>query len=191
MEFRTSARYHYHPRRVGRIRTFLSFFVFCCIRPCGCRDPRGYPAGMAANCVRPHRRPVPAELHRFTIDGVRHAVALCPAHHRELQRALRDVLSPYLVDSARSPRRSPVLAVDPERVAENAAIRVWAERNGLRAPRRGPIPRDLRAAYEARSTRSTTKRSSRAGVRTGTVRTGTVRTAARTGAVRTGARASN
>jgi hypothetical protein len=151
---------------------------------------------MAANCVRPHRRPVPAELHRFTIDGERHAVALCATHHRELQRALRDVLSPYLTDSGRSPRRSPALTVDPERVAENSAIREWAEQNGLRAPRRGPIPRDLRAAYEARSTRSATKRSSRTGtVRTGTVRTGvrtgTVRTGVRTGTVRTGVRARN
>lgn len=146
---------------------------------------------MAANCVRPHRRPVPAELHRFTIDGERHAVALCATHHRELQRALREVLSPYLIESERPVRRSPVPTVDPERVAENAAIRDWAERNGLRAPRRGPIPRDLRAAYEARSTRSATKRKPRNGVRTGTVRTGTVRTGVRTGTVRTGARAMN
>jgi hypothetical protein len=121
---------------------------------------RGYPAVMAANCINTHRRPTPAQLRRFTVDGNRFSLALCNKHHRELMTALQQVFEPYL--TAPAPRQS--VKAGPTRVRKplvssgtnptnvdpiTSTIRQWARDNGLEVNVRGRLPERVLAAYEA------------------------------------------
>lgn len=121
---------------------------------------RGYPAVMAANCINTHRRPTPAQLRRFTVDGNRFSLALCNKHHRELMMALQQVFEPYLTAPAlrQTVKVGPTLGRKPL-VSSGAkptnvdpitsTIRKWARDNGLEVNVRGRLPERVLAAYEA------------------------------------------
>jgi hypothetical protein len=82
------------------------------------------------------------ETVKFGLDGKSFEVDL----NRRNAAKLRKALEPYMSAGrrvARARRASPATASD------TAAVRRWAESNGIEVSKRGRIPRDVVAQYEA------------------------------------------
>ncbi len=84
----------------------------------------------------------------FAFDGASYEIDL----GRASRQSLRDALSPFIAKARSTGRRAsaaPRARSASTASGDTAAVRAWAQRNGLEVGDRGRIPAEIRAAYTA------------------------------------------
>ncbi len=82
---------------------------------------------------------------RLGLQGKDYEIDLSPEHEEEL----RQLLNPYLSNARRSRReKSAPSSRSSHGRSESAAIRTWAEQQGMEVPERGRLPKRIVEAYE-------------------------------------------